>query len=123
MGRLAVLSSLDVMSEEAAVSVVDESALVNPVSSVLRQSWPLVVLQTRWCPGLGGAVISVQCTFLVLVRYSWGGARHQQGGVSSSVHSTPSHIPSLQDAMTYHRREAKTIPVAASGTYLVLDGL
>jgi hypothetical protein len=33
------------------------------------------------------------------------------------------HLTSLQDAMTYHRREAKTIPVAASGTYLVLAGL
>ena len=42
------------------MSVVNESALVNPVSSMLRQSWPLVVLQTRWCPGLGGAVISVE---------------------------------------------------------------
>jgi hypothetical protein len=37
-----------------------------------------------------------------------------------SVHSI-SHP--LQDAMTYHRREAKRIPVAASGTYLVLAGL
>jgi hypothetical protein len=60
VGRLAVLSSLDVMSEEATVSVVDENALVNPVSSVLRQSWPQVVLQTRWCPGLGRAVVSVR---------------------------------------------------------------
>ena len=60
VGRLAVLSSLDVMSEEATVSVVDENALVNPVSSVLRQSWPQVVLQTRWCPGFGRAVVSVR---------------------------------------------------------------
>ncbi len=37
-----------------------------------------------------------------------------------SVHSN-SH--SLQDAMTYHRREAKRTPIAASGTYLVLAGL
>ena len=42
------------------MSVVDESALVNPVSSVLRQSWSQVVLQTRWCPGLGRAVVSVR---------------------------------------------------------------
>jgi hypothetical protein len=61
VGRLAVLSSLDVMSEEAAVSVVDESASVSPVSSVLPESWPFVVLQIGWCPGLGGrAVVSVR---------------------------------------------------------------
>ncbi len=36
---------------------------------------------------------------------------------------SPFCLTFLQDAMTYHRREAKTIPVAASGTYLVLAGL
>jgi len=36
----------------------------------------------------------------------------------SSLHLTP-----LQDAMTYHRREAKRIPIAASGTDLVLARL
>ena len=36
---------------------------------------------------------------------------------------SPICLTFLQDAMTYHRREAKRIPVAASGTYLVLAGL
>jgi hypothetical protein len=42
-------------------SVVDESASVSPVSSVLPESWPFVVLQIGWCPDLGGrAVVSVR---------------------------------------------------------------
>ncbi len=36
---------------------------------------------------------------------------------------SPLYLTFLQDAMPYHRREAKRIPVAASGTYLVLAGL